>query len=123
MSSELNGKWTAHDVYTTVREDRRCKPLLFICFSPYRSILLPHILLLHDPCIFTLYKLSSDVNCTFTFLNTKAHRRGIVTKARNELGIIVDNSKSEDVPGIKNQVFDNSNFINSTTKWIRLSGL
>ena len=53
MSSELNGKWTAHDVYTAVREDRR----------------------------------------------------DIVTKARNELGIIVDNNKSKDVPDIKNQVF------------------
>lgn len=61
MSMELNGVWTAHDVYIAVREDRR----------------------------------------------------DIVTKARDELGIVVNNSKSRGVRGT--EYIDNSNSINDST--------
>ncbi|XP_029679316.1 uncharacterized protein LOC115245237 [Formica exsecta] len=60
MSIELNGKWTAHDVYIAVREDRR----------------------------------------------------GIVTKARDELGIVVSNSTSKGVRDT--EYIDNSNSVNDS---------
>lgn len=47
------------------------------------------------------------------YIAVREDRRGIVTKARDELGIVVGNSKSKGVPGT--EYIDNSNSINDST--------